>query len=289
MLSLEGLEGLRWYDNGQVALSGALLSLHRRLDRLFRELAAREGAVEHAFPAFLPAAELGKIDYLRSFPHLATFPVTLAAREENVARFAENLELDYRNLRLTELSPVRDILTPAACYHFYVHYQGRTLEAPLHVTTCAQCFRREAEYSPLERQWCFSMREVVCVGTADEVKAFLERCRGWIDQQVERLGLPVTWANATDPFFRPAKNPKYLAQKLDPVKSELLFDGRLSIGSTNFHRNYFGEAFRITRDGQEAFSGCVAFGVERWIAAIVRTFGADPSRWPRELGEGGEE
>ena len=28
------------------------------------------------------------------------------------------------------------------------------------------------------------------------------------------IGLPVEWADATDPFFSPANNPKYLFQKL---------------------------------------------------------------------------
>jgi len=87
--------------------------------------------------------------------------------------------------------------------------------------------------------------------------------------------MPVEFQNATDPFFNPSKNPKYLMQKLDPVKTEMIFDGKLAIGSLNFHRNYFGEAFQISRDGKEAFSGCVAFGLERWIYALVHTFGTD--------------
>jgi hypothetical protein len=69
-------------------------------------------------------------------------------------------------------------------------------------------------------------------------------------------------------------------QKLEPVKTEMVFQNRLAIGSVNFHRNYFGEAFEIRRAGAEAFSGCVAFGIERWIAAIVRQFGQNAGDWP---------
>jgi hypothetical protein len=60
----------------------------------------------------------------------------------------------------------------------------------------------------------------------------------------------------------------------------MVFQGRLAIGSVNFHRNYFGEAFEISRDGREAFSGCVAFGLERWIYAFLERFGMNESDWP---------
>ena len=124
------------------------------------------------------------------------------------------------------------------------------------------------------------MREIVCLGSAEEVKSFLARLQGVLHEFFSRVGLPIEWKNATDPFFDPSRNPKYLAQRLDPVKTEMVFGGTLAIGSVNFHRNYFGEAFRIARDGKEAFSGCVAFGLERWMYAILAHFGPDPSDWP---------
>jgi hypothetical protein len=275
-------DGVACYANGQVALSGAALRLYRRIDGVFARWAEDRQAIEHQFPPILPASELETIDYLGSFPHLATFPVTLAADEDNVARFVETRG-SPDDLRLTRLSPVRDVLTPAACYHFYIHYRDRELAAPLHLTTRATCFRHEGAYTPLERLWSFSMRELVCVGSIDDVQAFLDSLRRTIDGFVAQLGLPIEWATATDPFFRPRQHPKYLAQRLEPVKQELVFDRRLSLASINLHRNYFGEAFRITRDGLPAFSGCVAFGIERWISAIVSAFGPTPERWPAVL------
>jgi hypothetical protein len=273
------IDGVTYYANGQMGLSGAPLQLYRELDGVFATWAAQQSAVEHQFPPILPARDLETIDYLSSFPHLATFPVTLDRDEANLARFVEKRG-GAEDLKLTGLARVRDVLTPAACYHFYVQYRGRELDAPLHLTTRATCFRQESNFVPLERLWSFSMREIVCIGSLAEVQDFLDRNRRIIDGLVQRLGLPASWMNATDPFFRPAQNPKHLAQRLDPVKSELVFDGRLSLASVNLHRNYFGEAFRIAREGQHAFSGCVAFGIERWIGAIVSAFGPAPERWP---------
>ena len=270
------------YESGQSALSGELLNLFHELDSLFRLWAAESQAGEYLFPTFIPAAALAKLDYFRSFPHLVTFPVALEASEENLKRFTGGEPMDASGvLHFSNLAPARDVLTPAACYHFYLNFQGEVLDRPRFVTTRAVCFRREAEYIPLQRQWGFSMREIVCLGTAEEVKDFLAKYQERVGRFFKEIGLPVEWKEATDPFFNPSKNPKYLLQKLDPVKTEMVFQDRLAIGSINFHRNYFGEAFGITREGKEAFSGCVAFGIERWIHAWLTHFGPRAGDWPR--------
>ncbi|MBW8886557.1 MAG: hypothetical protein JF616_02265 [Fibrobacteres bacterium] len=309
----EKLPGLRWHPSGQTSLSGAPLRLFRRLDALFQAWAAECGAEAHRFPAFIAARDLARLDYFRSFPHLVTFPVTLDPDPSNLSAFAQGEP--FRNdgsIRLAAAAPVREALTPAACYHFYALLQGSSLDAPLYLTTRAACFRRETHYLPLRRQWNFSMREIVCLGTADEVKDFLQRYREKLEAYFASIGLPIAWETATDPFFNPKANPKYLLQKLDPVKHEMVYRGPtaatgiagsgpaaapghgaaasasgqsalsepLAIGSINFHRNYFGEAFGIKRAGEDAYSGCVAFGLERWIYAFLEAFGSEPSRWP---------
>jgi seryl-tRNA synthetase len=281
-LNLEALDGFRWLDNGQSSLSGNLLELFRQSDQLFLSWAAECDASEYRFPTFISARDLAQLDYFRSFPHLVTFPVVLKSDEQNLKRFSEGSTLNAEGeVTLTDIEGVRDVLTPAACYHFYVHFRGDELQSAKYVTTRANCFRREEYYSPLQRQWSFSMREIVCIGTADEVKEFLNRYQDRCERFFERIGLPVEFQNATDPFFNPSKNPKYILQKLDPVKTEMVYQSGLAIGSINFHRNYFGEAFQISRDGKEAFSGCVAFGLERWIYAVLHHFGFDHSKWPR--------
>ncbi len=281
MIDFEKLPDYRWSESGQSTLSGTLLDLYRRLDRLFLRWARECGADEYLFPPFIAARELSKLDYFRSFPHLVTFATTLDASEENLKQFATGEPLnDAGEVQLAVQSPIREVLTPAACYHFYVRFQRETLASARYVTTRATCYRREACYSPLERQWSFSMREIVCLGTAEEVKEYLARYQEKVDRFFRSIELPVEWKNATDPFFNPSRNPKYLLQKLDPVKTEMIFEDKLAIGSINFHRNYFGEAFEILRDGREAFSGCVAFGLERWIYAFLSRFGLNQSDWP---------
>jgi seryl-tRNA synthetase len=267
-------------DRGQTVLCGDLLELDSRLDDIFTHWARSWNAAEYRFPACIEARHLERTDYFQSFPHLATFPVTMDKDKDNIEAFAHGPACDSRGaVDLPKLSTTEHVLTPAACYHVYIELEGETLEAPRYVTTRATCFRNEEEYAPLERQWNFSMREIVCLGTASEVEEFLTRTTYVINHFAAAIGLPAEWADATDPFFSPASNPKYLFQKLEPVKRELVFGDDLAIASTNFHRDYFGEAFRITRNGENACSGCVAFGMERWLWAFLNAYGPAREHW----------
>ena len=273
---------LHAYDNGQIALSGPALALYRALDARFCELADACGATEYAFPPALPLGTLARIEYLGSFPHLATFAAAAGRSDDNLREVAAG-SARASEVPAEHLEPARDLLTPAACYHVYPRFQHRDLPAPVHVTTNARCFRRETEYRPLERLWSFSMREVVCIGDADAVDAFLDRGRAFVDALTARIGLELEWAQATDPFFDAEADPKHIAQLVAPLKLEMVHDHRLAVGSVNRHGSYFGDAFAIDHRGRPAHSGCVAFGVERWMAAVLDRFGDDPAGWPDAL------
>ena len=201
--------------------------------------------------------------------------------ESNLDQFIAGKRCDSSGaVHLTELDKVCDCLTPAACYHFYIHFQGQDLIQPLFLTTRAHCFRREKFYAPLERQWAFNMREIVCIGSHDEVKNFISTFRANASEIFKKLDLDINWEIATDPFFNPESNAKYVMQQLDPVKHEMILNQHLSIGSTNFHKDYFGENFNISYQGQVASSACMAFGLERWLYAIVDRYGVNPKNWP---------
>jgi hypothetical protein len=166
-----------------------------------------------------------------------------------------------------------------SCYHVYPHHEGEALDAARYVTVWNTCLRREAYYEPLCRQWSFRMREIVCIGMRAEVTQFLARTRAAVEALLRAVDLPVTWEAATDPFFRPARHPRYLAQRLQPTKHEARFDTGLAIASVDLHEDHFGAAFGITRGDRPAVSG-VAFGIERWLYALTRRHGPDPAGWP---------
>jgi hypothetical protein len=272
------IPGLGWYGNGQSVLSGALLGLYRDLDDLFLRWSARVQAEEFRYPTFIPVSALQRIGYFQSFPHLATFPVTIPRDDARLREFAAGATSSTLELGAC---PCADVLTPAACYHVYIGMSGRQLNAPAWITTVNTCFRREDYYRPLERQWSFSMREIICLGDGETVAAFAAGARRQLSDFLARIGLPVAWQTATDPFFDPKANAKYVMQKIDPVKTELVFGDQLAIGSINLHRQFFGSSFGISLAGAPIHSACVAFGLERWLKAFVTTFGHEAAKWPR--------
>jgi hypothetical protein len=277
-------EGVHWHEQGQASFTGDALALYHALDAAILKLASQWQPQACQFGTFISAQDLQKMDYLHSFPQHATFALTLAQDDENLRNFSRNEQFNPDGtIKLTHLAPAAALLTPAACYHIYIHLQNSQLSRAGYFTTANQCFRRESHYKPLERQWGFRMREVVCVGSSDDVAAFLQAARQSTEQWINALDLPIQWETATDPFFDPANSTKHLLQKIQPNKTEMIFDNRLAIGSLNAHRNYFGEIFNIQVMEAPAHSACLAFGIERWMAAVLQTFGINSKKWPLML------
>ena len=273
------VRGLRWHAQGYASVHGELLERMTRLDALFIAWAQAEGATAYRFAGLMPLADLRRAQYLQGFPHLAVFPATLEPDTQRLREVAAaSATSDAPDLPFATVCD--SILPPAACFQVYAALQDESLDAAHFATTCCTCHRNEASCAWLRRQRAFSMREIVCVGTRAEVGAFLARNQARAEAFALGLGLDVRWETATDPFFEAQRDPRQLAQRLDPLKQELRLHGDLALCSVNDHRNFFGEGFAIRRDGEAAHSGCVAFGLERWLYALIEAFGDDCRAWP---------
>ena len=278
------IPGLTWNRAGFIGMSGPLLALAESIDRRFLAVAAEFSAEAHQFGPLLPVEELRRIDYFSAFPHLVTFPATAARGAAELRQFVDaNGSTIGGALRVGDIAAVQTVLAPAACYSVFIAFQQQAI-APLPrvVTVRGTCFRCESTFVPLERQPSFSMREIVHLGDADSVQRFLDKGQALVADVASAWQLPLSLKVATDPFFDPQHSPKYLQAKLFPSKHELSQDG-LALASFNNHRNFFGEAFRITCAQEPVHSACIAFGLERWIAAIVRRHGNDPIHWPLDV------
>jgi seryl-tRNA synthetase len=259
-------------SSGLATLGPELVGLRAALEGRFLAWAAEIGASPMLFPALIRADRLDKLDYFRNFPHLAV--VASRLRPDRLEAYAEGAAV-AGGIPGADLADGRYVLPSAACYGIYLHLADTALKGPRYITTVATCFRNEDTFAELQRLWSFSMREIVCLGTAAEVErhlgGFKERILGF----ASALGFKLDVAVASDPFYQPGSS-RALVQKLFPQKEELLYGRALAIGSLNFHRNFFGERCNIrTSDGQPAFTGCVAFGIERWLHALLDRFAGD--------------
>lgn len=257
--------------HGFAVLAPEALAIRGALEDRVRNWAAIEGAAEMAFPPLIRVGDLQRFDYFTNFPHLGICACSLHAGSH--ARYAERAG-DMAAIPVDDLAAPEFVLLPAACYNIYLHYQNGDLPRPRAVTTVAQCYRNEDYVRGLERLRGFTMREIVLIADGETVQAFLTRLKDRIAAFAAALDLPLVARRASDPFFDRQSERAMMAQ-LFPTKEEFVYGDGLAIASLNYHRNFFGERCAITYDGDTAHTGCVAFGLERWLHALIERYDAD--------------
>jgi seryl-tRNA synthetase len=254
-------------SDGLQVLSPEATALLRRLDAAFEGWGTAAGAAVMTMPALLPVAALARLDFYDNFPHQALLvsPLDLAARPAEGARPAA---FPPAALAGAELG-----LPSAACFAVYLHHEGRQVPDGTRITVLGRCFRKEERYEELRRLIGFHMREIVALGSREFVAAHLDEFGERMTAFLDALDLPFRKEAATDPFYDRGGQ-RALMQKLAPVKHEFVVD-ELAIGSLNVHRNFFGERCSITLagSGEPVFTGCVAFGLERWLSVLQRRYG----------------
>jgi hypothetical protein len=253
---------------GLQALGPDEAGLLQTLDRIFEGWGNAGGAVSMMMPVLLPVAELARLDFYENFPHQAMLaaPLDLAKWDRRPTNGIEAFDP-------SALEPAALGLPSAACFAVYLAFQGRRLDEDLRVTVLGNCFRREEKYESLRRLLSFRMREVVAIGSKEHVDAHLAEFEERIARFLGALGLAFEKQAATDPFYDRGGQ-RALLQKLSPVKHEFVVDG-LAIASLNIHRNFFGERCDIwsTKADAPVFTGCAAFGLERWLSVLRHHFG----------------
>ncbi|WP_432122907.1 hypothetical protein [Streptomyces sp. S1] len=241
--------------------------LVRELDGVFTGWGLADGAEEISAPPLFPVTDLEKFDVYTNFPHLAWVAGSLDLTDD---RF-KPVEGKFGPGAVTE---ARYGLPHATCYGAYLFHEGGQVADDTLVTLVNRCFRNEDHYGGLRRLASFQMREVVALGGFEHTQQVLARFTGRIQAFAAALGIELGREAAGDPFFR-NDNGRALMQKLSPVKYEFQY-GDLAIASVNTHRNFFGERCGIRLEsGEHAYTSCVAFGLERWLAVLTEHFEED--------------
>ncbi|MEJ9218150.1 hypothetical protein P4H46_08160 [Paenibacillus glucanolyticus] len=253
---------------GLATFGEGAIKIVEKLDSIFLELAREVNAEYNVYPPLMKVQELARLDYFKNFPHLGLTVSQLSP--ESCDCFTNDTSVDA--IQSEYHLDSHYMLPSAACYNIYLNMQGQVLPQTKYVTTIARCYRNENEYNELKRLWSFQMREIVCIGSTEDVQTHLKQHKTKILSLAEKLGLQIEIQVATDPFYD-KDGSKALLQRLDPVKEEFVYGSSVSIASVNYHRNFFGERCNIKdSSGNSVFSGCVAFGIERWLHALLETY-----------------
>jgi seryl-tRNA synthetase len=245
-----------------------------RFDTVISRWGAENGAEKVHFPPVMSRAHLEKNGYLKSFPQLAAALHGFHCDAHGHVQDGEDL-------------PTGLMMVPAACYPIYpmVADRGKLPAGGTLFDVHSWCFRREpSEDAP--RLQSFRMHEYVRMGSPEDVLEFREAWIARAQALYASLQLPFTLDVANDAFFGRTGRILASSQRERNLKFELLVPVTSDTEPTaccsfNYAEDRFTDVWGIgMANGDKAYCGCVAFGMERTTLALFRHHGFDPSIWP---------
>lgn len=270
-------------------------SLMRFMDYAFvTKIAQRyEGLKEEHYPAVIHTETLNKTNHFTSFPEHIHFLSHLREDLDVIEQFSQSIRetggwKKDAPLDLNASMPKPNFaMNPSTCYHCYEGLQDEVLEGDgIVVTAISKCHRFESKnHTDFGRLLDFSMREIIFVGKPDFVKENRLRSMEYLKELAAEWNVDSFMEIANDPFFTNDFQVKASFQRNQEMKYELrlripYLDKSIACSSVNFHSNTFGNAFNIKFGKRNAVTGCVGFGIERWVFAFLSQYGLDEAKWP---------
>lgn len=274
-------------------------SLLRFLDDTFvQRIANAFGAKQESYPAVIHLSTLDKTNHFTSFPEHLHFLNHLRDDLDVIESFSESVReaggwKEDAPLDLNKTMPKpRFAMNPSTCYHCYEGLQGETLEGDgIVVTAVAKCHRYESKnHNDFGRLLDFSMREIIFVGKPEFVRENRLKAVEYLKQLAIEWEIDCIIENANDPFFTNDFQVKASFQRNQEMKYEMrltipYIDKTIACSSVNFASTAFGSAFDIKMGKRPATTGCVGFGLERWVFAFLAQFGLNEDGWPAAFRE----
>jgi seryl-tRNA synthetase len=272
---------------GVYGRSAVFESLIERFDRYITRAGAKDAPVRLRFPPVISRKHFEVSGYMGNMPQLAGTIHSFEGAQPDHAALLKSLEQgeDWSgHQRMTDL-----VMTPAGCYPVYPTLKGELERSGRLVDVFSYCFRHEPSSDPARMQ-LFRMREYVRVGLPEDVRSWRA---GWLERgsaMLQALGLEAHVALANDPFFGRTGKMLAASQREQELKYELVVpitsrEKPTALLSFNYHQDLFGGLYGISIDGAPAHTGCVGFGMERVVLALLKAHGLDPESWPAQVRE----
>lgn len=275
-------------NDGLVSLGNNAVVLYEYFDEVFKNIALKYGAVEERYPVLLGIDTMNNTGYFRRTPQYSMFC-------SNLTEDVEQLEL-LKNENFCENS-IEEVLekpsftlSPSACFHVYEKYKNRILNQNTIITLNQSVFRNEGRLNWYEfgRLRDYHVREIVFFGDDSYVECMRKNILEETKKVLKDLKLNSNVTVASDPFIMPKMIRFKKIQMMQRSKYEVRVsygeNETLAVASFNLHGTAFTEPFHIGVNGVEnVVSGCVGFGIERWVMCFLAQYGSDLATWPEKV------
>jgi len=231
-------------------------------DRMICDYIECYNAQYFSIPALIRGDVLKKCGYFKSSPQQLT--VAAVADSNKLKEILKMQSLTSETAKITDF-----YFTPAACLHFYPMLANKKIDESKCITTKARVYRYEnGKHDGIQHFWDFTVREVVFVGSESYVRESLDDLERFIYEYAQKISTKVKMEQAFDHFYDDG-NAKAMQkfQINNKVKRELLVtvkDREMALASFNFHGTHFSKNFNFDQN-DTIVSGCVGFGLERWL------------------------
>jgi len=280
--------------HGKFVYRGDFLRVFQALDAKILAFCKAQGALEEIYPSTVKVQSLLDSGYLRSTPHLAYFVAPAHLDVKCLLELGSTDVLSETNRKTTvqNLGVPREILAPTVCYHAFESRYDTIVNREL-VTAINKCYRHEpVNVRGLERLTTYWMRELMVFNDASSVERILAASLDWTSSLLDEFGVSYSVVTASDPFFSDMAAGKRMFQAAFDLKKEIkvnIFGGEeIAIASFNNHNKSLVSKFKIRSDTDvevDMQSGCVGWGLERFIYGLYSQLGLDIEKWPRQVRE----
>ena len=276
----------KYYD-GSIVLDEVGIKLFEYFDNLFIGILEDLPVIYKKYPSSIEMDTLIDTGYLNNSPN---HPVVCMDMVESMDKYNMIEDAAKNNKLKPYLGEVKYALSPSACFSLYKELRGVELKDNSIFSFRQNVFRNEGRlnWDELHRLRDYNVREIVFIGDREYVNQIRETLLNRIVKKLENLGFRFKVEVASDPFVLPMMQKYRKIQKQFKVKYELrLFSGlneSIACASFNLHGSTFSKRFKFMKEGNTyTESGCIGFGIERFIIAFVHQFGLNINDWPEPI------
>lgn len=285
------ISSIHYFDDGMFSLSRQALFLFEYFQKTFREFVNNEFSekecdiVHKIYPVLLPVSAYKKTGYLKRTPQYTIFCCSAC---ENIKTLKEIDKIDVSEYKSIVNNP-NFTLSPSACFHVYEELKDKVLPNKTIVTFTQSVFRNEGRFNFKEfgRMRDYHVREVVFIGDENFVESSRERLIEATKRFVNELQLDAKITIASDPFILPQMQKFKKIQAIDRSKYELRLsyssEEDMSVASFNLHGSAFTRPFNIKVKNVDTVTGCIGFGLERFVLAFLSQYGENAKDWPAQV------